>query len=170
MIVLNVWNSKNTNLSETGISKAQESLSTTTWHIWKSSSILIFLIFYPTFQKCSGKQENARGDNLITPSPNTWSPQIPGHSKHLFTPNSWSPQIHGHPKKLVTPNTCSPQIAGHPKSSHLVTPSPWVATTSPREHSQAPMKSWLAKFSDSLSLGIGWKQMYISYHCYDADH
>ena len=44
MIVLNVWNSKNTNLSETGISKAQESLSTTTWHIWKSSSILIFLI------------------------------------------------------------------------------------------------------------------------------
>ena len=30
MIVLNVWNSKNTNLSETGISKAQESLSTTT--------------------------------------------------------------------------------------------------------------------------------------------
>ena len=29
-------------------------------------------------------------------------------------------------------------------------PSPWVATTSPREHSQAPMKSWSAKFDDSL--------------------
>ena len=33
---------------------------------------------------------------------------------------------------------------------YLVIPSPWVATTSPREHSQAPMKSWSAKFDDSL--------------------
>ena len=43
---------------------------------------------------------------------------------------------------------------------YLVIPSPWVATTSPREHSQAPMKSWSAKFDDSL-MDIGhWTLFY----------
>ena len=98
MIVLNVWNSKNTNLSETGISKARENPVFDNLTYLKIVVNSDFPNFDLTFQTCTGTQENARGDNLITPSPNTWSPQIPGQLKYLVTPNTWSLQTPGHPK------------------------------------------------------------------------
>ena len=77
MIVLNVWNSKNTNLSETGISKAQESPVDDNLTYLK----IIVNSDFPNFQKWSGKQAH------------TPQAQICGHPKYMVSPNIRSLQI-----------------------------------------------------------------------------